>query len=356
MTIGCGGRMRMVTTVWWVILAVTLSASPAFAAIPDGVWGLATSRPYAEYDRSELLALRDVEYFIGAGAGTDFPYIIEAFARAQAQGKPVPVPITAVHEITGVAMAHGYTMVSGKPIFTMLHTIVGLANGICGVINASRARVPLFVCAGRTATAEQDHPAARFHVVQWAQETFDQGGMLRQFVKWDYELQHPDQLEATIDRGLAISRVSPAGPVYLTLPVEVSGRAVRDLQVAATPAITTPAPSVPDPAALQRAVDALAAAKNPLVITAALGRDPLAVAELVGLAETLALPVVEYFHTHLNFPQDHPLHLGFDVDDLIENADVILVVEHDAPWTPVTARPRHRGFPADRRQRELNDR
>lgn len=313
----------------------------------------------------ELLSLRGVPYFIAGGAGTDFPFIIEAYAKARAEGRQVPEPITAVHEITAVAMAHGYAMVSGQPLFVMLHTIVGLANGICGVINASRSRVPLFLAAGKTATAETDHPAARFHVVQWSQEAFDQAGMLREFVKWDFELSHPSQLEATIDRGLAISQAAPAGPVYLNLPVEVSGKKPGKLSVQGETRINIPAPAVPASTELRKAVELLATAENPLIITASMGRKPAAVNSLVQFAEKLAIPVVEYFHTHLNFPQDHSLHLGFKVEPYLKDADVILVIEHDAPWTPVTMSPAedakvivldedpmymsypHRGFPMD---------
>ena len=313
----------------------------------------------------ELLSLRGVPYFIAGGAGTDFPFIIEAFAKAKADGLTVPEPITAVHEITAVAMAHGYAMVSGQPLVTMLHTIVGLANGIGGVINASRARVPLFLIAGKTATAETAHPSARFHVVQWAQEAFDQAGMLREFVKWDYELRHPAQLEATIDRGLAISQAAPTGPVYLTLPVEVSGKKLEKFSVSSQSRINIPVSSIPVSEKLQKAVDLLVGAEKPLIITGSMGRKPTAVKSLLQLAEKLAIPVVEYFHTHLNFPQDHPLHIGYEVDPFLGEADVILVIEHDAPWTPVTKRPRddakvivldedplylsypHRGFPAD---------
>ena len=313
----------------------------------------------------ELLALRGIEYFIAGGAGTDFPYIIEAFARAEAEGRKVPTPITAVHEINAVAMAHGYTMVSGKPIFTMLHTIVGLANGIGGVINASRARVPLFLCAGKTATAESGHAAARFHVVQWGQEAFDQAGMLREFVKWDYQLQDVAQLEASIDRGLAIAEAAPSGPVYMTLPVEVGGQPIEDHQVASSAKIVPPAASVPSSENLDKAIELLLGAQKPCIITASLGRKPDAVAQLVQFAETLAIPVLEYFPTHMNFPRDHALHAGFEVDEYIAAADLVMVIEHDAPWTRVTARPGdeatiivldddplycnypYRGFPAD---------
>ena len=313
----------------------------------------------------ELLALRGVEYFIGGGAGTDFPFIVEAFAKARSQGKVVPEPITAVHEITAVAMAHGYAMVSGKPAFTMLHTIVGLANGICGVINASRARVPLFLAAGKTATSEKGHPASRFHIVQWGQEAFDQAGMLREFVKWDYELKHADQLEATIDRGLAITQSAPAGPVYLSLPVELSGKAIGELQVEDKPKISVPAAFVAVQSEISLATDALVAAEHPVIITSSMGRDPKAVSELIKFAEALAIPVIEYFHTHLNFPQDNPLHLGFESNEFVRESDVILVIDTDVPWTPLTGDPGedsrvivldedplytnypHRGFPND---------
>ena len=101
----------------------------------------------------ELLASRGVKYFFG-NSGTDFAPIIEAFAKREAEGNHSIVPITVPHEITAVAMAHGYTMVTGKPQVVMVHVIVGTANALGGIINASRARVPMFFTAGRTPLTE----------------------------------------------------------------------------------------------------------------------------------------------------------------------------------------------------------
>ena len=288
----------------------------------------------------ELLVLRGVEYFIAGGTGTDFPYIVEAYAKREAQGKPVPKPIIGVHEICAVAMAHGYSMVAGKALFTMLHTIVGTANGICGVINAARARAPLFLAAGRTAMTERGDPSSRFHVVQWAQEAFDQAGMLREFTNWTYELHNADQLEVAIDRGFAMAQRAPAGPIYLTLPVELGGESIKDLQVNEEPSQKKPTPYVPAFPELQKAIDALLAAENPVVITQALGRNPKAVPELVKFAEFLSIPVIEFFHTHMNFPQNHPLHMGYDSVEYVRNSDVIVVIECDAPWIPSKVNPR----------------
>src|SRR5499427_8402414 len=90
----------------------------------------------------ELLAARGVEYLF-ANAGTDFAPLIEAYARRGAQGLARPRPMTVPHEVVAVAMAHGYAMVTGRPQAVMVHVIVGTANAVGGIMNASRANVPM---------------------------------------------------------------------------------------------------------------------------------------------------------------------------------------------------------------------
>ena len=102
----------------------------------------------------ELLAARGVEYFI-ANAGTDFAPIIEAFAKRAATGQPSPKPLTVPHEVTAVAMAHGFAMVTGRPQVVMVHVIVGAANAIGGIMNAARSNVPILFSAGRNPITER---------------------------------------------------------------------------------------------------------------------------------------------------------------------------------------------------------
>ncbi|HTE83784.1 MAG TPA: thiamine pyrophosphate-binding protein, partial [Dehalococcoidia bacterium] len=135
----------------------------------------------------DLLAARGIEYLFGNG-GTDFGPIVEAYARRMAAEEPVPKPITVPHEITAVAMAHGHTMVSGQPQAVMVHTIPGTANAVGGIINASRAQIPMLFTAGRTPLTEGSIRGSRDGGIHWAQESFDQGSMVREWVKWDYEL------------------------------------------------------------------------------------------------------------------------------------------------------------------------
>ena len=123
----------------------------------------------------ELLASRGVEYFFG-NAGTDFAPIIEAYAKRAAQGQPLPRPLTVPHEITAVAMAHGFAMVTGRPQVVMVHVIVGTANALGGIINAARAHAPILVTAGRTPLTEDRLPGARNRHIHWAQEYPDAVG------------------------------------------------------------------------------------------------------------------------------------------------------------------------------------
>ena len=288
----------------------------------------------------ELLAARGIEYLF-ANAGTDFAPLIEAYAKRFATGQALPRPVTVPHEVPAVAMAHGFAMVTGRPQAVMVHVIVGAANATGGLINAARAGVPMLFTAGRNPITEAGFRGSRNRPIHWAQESFDQGALVREFVKWDYELRNFAQLETVVDRALAITAAEPQGPVYLTLPREVLGEAHDVFEYAHTSRAPRPADAVAAPEAIQHAARILVAARRPLVITKAAGRDPAAVPALVAVAEALGAPVVDQFHTHVNFPQDHALHGGFDASPYLDDADAILVVESDVPWFPAlkAARP-----------------
>ena len=286
----------------------------------------------------ELLAARGVEYFF-ANAGTDFAPLIEAYAKRLAEGHALPRPMTVPHEVPAVAMAHGYAMITGRPQAVMVHVIVGGANALGGVINAARANVPILMTAGRTPLTEGALPGARDRQIHWAQESFDQGAMFREWVKWDYELRSFVQLESVVDRALAVACAEPQGPVYLSLPREVLAERQETFEYAESSRAGTLAPLMPAPSSIEEAARLLAAARQPLVIARAAGRDPQAVPALVAFAETFGAPVIDHFHTYVNFPQDHALHAGFDATGDLESADVIAVLESDAPWFPKLKNP-----------------
>ena len=126
-----------------------------------------------------LLADRGVDYFF-ANAGTDFTPLIEAFAKAAALNLPAPKPIAVPHENVAMALAMGYTMVTGRPQIVMVHTNVGTANALCQMLNTNRLNLPVLVAARRTPFAEDATKGGRSIYIHWTQEMFDQASMVRE--------------------------------------------------------------------------------------------------------------------------------------------------------------------------------
>src|SRR5204863_8699215 len=168
----------------------------------------------------ELLRDRGIDVFLG-NAGTDFASLVEAFARFETESGRAPRPLVVPHEFVAVSMAHGYYAAGGRPAAVMVHVNVGTGNASTAIITAARANVPILMSAGRTPVTEEGRPGSRDLHIHWAQESFDQAAMLREYVKWDYELRTPVQVEAVVDRAVELMHAEPRGPVYLTLPREV---------------------------------------------------------------------------------------------------------------------------------------
>jgi acetolactate synthase-1/2/3 large subunit len=286
-----------------------------------------------------LLAARGIEYLFANG-GTDFAPVVEAYAKGQKLGWRLPQIVIVPHENMGVAMAHGFAMVTGRPQAMMVHVGVGTANSLNGLINASRQNVPILFTAGRTPITESGAvPAARNNYIHWAQEHFDQGGMLREFVKWDYELRHAEQVETVLDRALAIAKSEPQGPVYVTLPREVLASSFP-IDFSFKPTISSASAPAVDPEALEEAAKLLAGAQHPLLITASGGRTQDSARAIEQLAQMLAVPVVHYRPRHLAVSTEHPMHCGWDPHPLLKEADVVLVVDCDVPWIPKEGKPK----------------
>lgn len=279
-----------------------------------------------------LLKSRGVDWLF-ANAGTDFAPIIEALSKAGEDDRAMPEAVAITHENVAVGMAHGYYLMTGRPQAVMFHVNVGTANALMGLINAARDNVPILFTSGRTPITESGRTGSRDLPIHWGQEMFDQAGMLREMVKWDYELRYGEQIEAIVDRALATAMTEPKGSVYLSLPREALAEPASALTIQPETTMPAPAAAAPNPDAIDRAVDLLAKAERPLVIV---GRGSSATFEpLAALADKLALPVAHFWASRLGIASDHPLHAGFDVAGWIDEADVILTIDAMVPWIPV---------------------
>jgi acetolactate synthase I/II/III large subunit len=290
-----------------------------------------------------LLKSRGIDYFY-VGAGTDTAPVVEAYARAAGDSHRYPTPVLTTHENLAMGMAHGFYMISGKPQAVMLHVSVGTANAICGAMNAARSQVPILFAAGRTPLFEHGKLGARDSEIHWGQELFDQAGMVRELVKWEYELRDGIHTEDVVDRALVIAMSEPRGPVYLTLPREVLAAPPPDTALRTPPAV--PAPASPDARAVSILAQALASANEPVIVCTASGADTRTVAALSQLCERFGIGVGEARPRYVNVPSSHPLHMGYDRGAIFESADAMLFLEADVPWIPGKASPAESAFVA----------
>src|SRR5450432_52665 len=279
-----------------------------------------------------LRALADhgVDYFL-ANPGTDFPPIVEAFDRARKTNAKIPKPVLVPHENLAVSMAHGAYLMTGRPQAVMVHVNVGTANTINNLTNASRDRVPVILCAGRTPISEKGSFGSRSRPIHWAQEMFDQAGMLREMVKWDYELRTPNQIGDVVARGVEVAMAHPRGPVYLVLPREPLSAPLTE-PIAPIKPRPQAAASHADPRTLATLAEWIATAERPLIIAGAMPGD--SVAPLSALADRCAIPVVTHNPRSVCLPSSHPMHFGYEPGALLADADLVIVLESDVPWIP----------------------
>lgn len=264
-----------------------------------------------------------------ANGGTDFPSLIEAFARSAESGIAMPEPLTIPHENVAVGMAHGYHLMTDRIAGVVVHVNVGLANAVMGLINAASDNIPVLMCSGRTPLTESGRFGSRSNPIHWGQEMRDQAGMIREIVKWDYELRYPQQVGAIVERAVNIALSEPRGPVYLSLPRETLAEEATEKPTPPSLAPTRYGP--PRTELIAAAADLLAKAKAPVVITQSpeLGDsfEPFAT-----FVERFALPVVEYWAPRQSLSTRHPMHVGRDPTPWVKDADVIVVVNAMVPW------------------------
>lgn len=271
--------------------------------------------------------------YIFANSGTDFPPIIEGLSEATAKDIALPRAVVIPHEHAAMGMAHGYYLATGKAQAVMAHTNVGLANCAIGAINAATEQIPVILFSGRTPATEHGRLGSRTVPIGWGQEMRDQTALVREASKWDYELRFPEQAVDIVDRAFAIACSTPRGPVYLSLPREVLCEPCPSDALEAPPRMS-PAIAAPQPAALDEAVRLLAEAKRPLIVAQRGAGSAEGFAALARLAADWGIPVSQYWAIQLAIASEHPMSAGIDPAPWLAEADLVLVLDCIAPWSP----------------------
>jgi acetolactate synthase-1/2/3 large subunit len=277
--------------------------------------------------------------YVFVNSGTDYPSIIESWAKYEAQGRKKPEIIISPHESVALSAAHGFAQVTGQPQAVFVHVDAGTQNLGGALNNVYRCRVPVFIFAGLSPyTMDGELKGGRDSWVQFIQDAGDQAGIVRGYTKLNCELKCGQNVQQMVFRALQIAKSEPRGAVYMMATREVLNEEGKNIE-ANMKTWTSVAPTGLDDQSLELLSDALINAKKPLLITTYLGRNVESVTELEKLSDRLALPVAELVQTYVNLPADHPMRIQGH-QDMLEEADLILAIDCDVPWVPSMTKPR----------------
>ncbi len=286
----------------------------------------------------EILNANGVEY-IFLMPGTDTFPIQEALAKYQALGKDAPKVVTALHEIMAMAAAHGYFMVTGKPQVCLVHVDVGLQM-IGGMLhNAQRGRAGVIVCSGRTPiTARGELRGGRSREVHWIQDRQDQPGVARDYVKWYYELTRTENMNHVMQRAFQIASAEPTGPVYMSFLREMLMEQLDGFSLLPPERYPPPEAGVPDGKSLEAVADAILGSKRPIIIAGYVGRTKAGFDALGDFATETGIPVFVK-PERVQISSDHPMFMGTEPGQYLEDADLVLLLDVDVPYIPTVHRP-----------------
>ena len=232
-------------------------------------------------------------------------------------------PILARTERTAISMADGYTRVhNGQKIgVCVFQRASGSENMFGGVAQVYSDNTPILILPGGNPRPEAGIPYS-----------FDAKDHYRNTTKWVENVNLPDRLPSMMRRAFSQLRNGRRGPVMLETPMDVANLEVDDALVEA---YSPPASylSQAGPAEVEAAVDALLAAKAPVLMAGQGVLYAQAWDELRELAELVQALVAATMNAKGVFPDDHPLSLGTAAgactghsDAFLTNADVIFGV------------------------------
>ncbi len=274
--------------------------------------------------------------YLFCNMGTDHAPIIEAMAGRRKRGQSQPKVIVCPHENTAAHMAGGYALATGRGQGVLVHVDVGTANTTNAMHNLYRSRLPVLLMAGKAPfTAHGELVGTRDNYVHFVQEPFDQGSLVRPYIKWEWTLPSGVVVKEALRRAHTVMHSEPKAPVYLMLPREILTEMWSDQDIRSYPAerFGNAASSGADPKLVERLADAIIGAKSPILLTSYAGRTPGASEAILKLAEFAGIRVYEA-NMVSNISHDSPCFCGFQAGPAIAQTDVGLLVDVDVPWFP----------------------
>ncbi|MDT5148598.1 MAG: acetolactate synthase large subunit [Mycobacterium sp.] len=241
------------------------------------------------------------------------------------------------HEQGASFMAEVYGRLTGRAGVCSATLGPGAINLLLGVADATTNSTPVIALSaqvGMRRSYKESHQGV------------DLVSMFAPVTKWSALVATPGAVPEMVRKAFKLAQTERPGAVYLAVPEDVES---ADAPAAATPLrVNVPRPDDPSAAQIERAVEILRTARNP-VLLAGHGAARTGASDAVRrFAESLGIPVATTFHGKGVVPDDHPLALGavgFMRHDYVnfgfDQADVIVAAGYELQeFDPVRINPR----------------
>ncbi|HEX4776081.1 MAG TPA: thiamine pyrophosphate-binding protein [Acidimicrobiia bacterium] len=222
------------------------------------------------------------------------------------------------HEAAAAHAAEGWALATGDPGVCLVTAGPGFSNALTGIANAHNNGSPVVCIAGAATLRGQDAGEV---------ESLDQLALAQPVTKWARRVYHADRVAEYVHAAFRAATTGRPGPVYLEVPIDLA-HAMVDPDGAAVPFRLDAGATGggPDDASIARAVELLAGARRPAVVAGSGVWWAHAGDDLRAFVERSRIPLVTRQAARGVVPDDHPLCFGNDWQNVVYQADVLLVV------------------------------
>jgi acetolactate synthase-1/2/3 large subunit len=221
------------------------------------------------------------------------------------------------HEQAAAMMAHAYARVTGKPGICITPSGPGTANAVTGLANAWADAAPIIAIGGSA--------PMRATTLDSFQE-MDQVAMMKPVVKAAYRVDIASRIPEYLSLAFREAMDGKKGPVYLDLPGDILAAKVDDEKLYWPTKYRVDARPAGDPALVKRAIDLLAKAQRPLLVTGSGVLWSGAATELHQFVEATGIPFFTTPQGRGVIPEDHPRAFPAARSMAFREADVVLVI------------------------------
>jgi len=233
------------------------------------------------------------------------------------------------HEQAAAFMAATHGRLTGRPGVCLATLGPGALNFSTGAAYAHLGAWPMILITGQKAVMSAKQ--ARFQIV-------DIVASMKPLTKMTRQIVSAAAIPATVRDAFRVAMEERPGPVHLELPEDIAGEEVQDVPVIPVHPLERP---IAHAAALDRAAEAILAAKRPLVMIGAACSRPWLTESLSTFVARTRLP---FFNTQMGkgavtggsnlYMGTAALSEGDYVHEAVARADLIIAIGHDTVEKP----------------------